>query len=86
MQHDTDVQRRDRCMWFGEEGHCLVYNLMLPALILAAFGDLAISVAMMALGTEITRTSKSKKRCATVGPCPAFKCWWPIVHHCNRKG
>lgn len=60
------VQRDDRCMWFGEEGHCHVYKLILPALVLAAFGDLVMSVGMMALGTEITRVSKWKKRCAVL--------------------
>ena len=53
-------------MWFGEEGHCLVYKLILPTLALAAFGELVISVGMMALGTEITRVSKWKKRCAVL--------------------
>lgn len=51
-------------MWFGEEGHCVVYKLMLPALIVAVFGDLMITAGMLALGTEATRMSKSKKRCA----------------------
>ena len=43
----------------------MIYKLLLPAIVLAAFGDLMISVGMMALGTEITRMSKWKKRCAT---------------------
>ena len=53
-------------MWFGEPGHCLVYKLMLPALVIAAFGDLMISVGMMALGTESSRMGKGKKRCAAL--------------------
>ena len=53
-------------MWFGEPGHCLVYKLILPPLILAALGDLVMSVAMVALGTEITRNSKRKKRCVVL--------------------
>ena len=57
-------------MWFGEPGHCLVYKLMLPALAVATFGDLMISVGMMALGAESTRMGKGKKRCA------ALKCSW----------
>ena len=59
-------------MWFGEPGHCLVYKLMLPALVIAAFGDLMISVGMMALGTESSRMSKSKKRCAVAYPISRY--------------
>ena len=68
---------RDRIGACGEPGHCMVYKLILPALVIAAFGDLMISVGMNFLGTESTRMSKWKKRCAALkGDCSSVPCRW----------
>lgn len=59
------MQKENGCIWFGHPNSCLVYNIILPALILAAMGDFMVSVGMIALGTEVTRMTKWKERCSS---------------------
>ena len=63
------MQKQDGCIWFGHPDSCLVYNIVLPVLILAAVGDFMVSVGMLFLGTEATRMNKRKKQCGLNRGC-----------------
>lgn len=58
------MQREDRCLWFGVPGHCSVYSVLLPSLVVCSLGDLFVSLGMMALGSESSETTKGKRKCA----------------------
>ena len=44
---------------------CLTDSFLIPVLAIFSFSDLVISIGMMALGSESSKMTKWKKRCAT---------------------